>query len=574
MRGIPLRPPNPKLIRNQFGYSVGGPIIKNKTFFFTSYEGLRIRQERIYNEVTIRPEMIRGDFSQSGKFIRDPLRTGACSATDQTACFPGNIIPQARFSSASNYLLPQVLLPNFDADHFRAVGSTPTDNDEFTVRIDQQLTDKQRIYGRYVISDYQTLSREYKPEVTRTDYIRSQSLGVNYTYSITPTTLFTLGANYLRNLDRFETPVAGKENLAEKAGIQGFPTKGREEWIGLPTVLFTGYGGYNAPWGTPGRLWFESRGGKASVNLIKSSHSLNVGYEFQDRTTYGRHGSVAPRGSFSFNGQYTGDGFADYLLGYLQSSSRNYPIQTFGMANTPYSGIWVQDFWKVTPNVTVNLGARIDIWHERAAIRGNHSTFDLKTGKAVAGENKEGKVDLTAQPVAPFLAAATTGLWVPASQAGYPRGLFEGESYISPRLGVAWRPMGSSDLVVRGGYGIFLSQIRGNTIASAIVGPPYWTYETQVWGPNQLQRWETAWPSDPTAFISPSVTAPVINLKSNKYHQYNVSVQKSLPGDSALTVSYVGNVLYDGIAQYNYNNVAPGSTPICRQRNPILFLAT
>ena len=61
-------------------------------------------------------------------------------------------------------------------------------------------------------------------------------MGVNYTYSITPTTLFTLGANYLRNVDSFETPVAGKENLAEKAGIQGFPTKGREEWIGLPTV--------------------------------------------------------------------------------------------------------------------------------------------------------------------------------------------------------------------------------------------------------------------------------------------------------------------------------------------------
>jgi Carboxypeptidase regulatory-like domain len=549
----------PKLIRNQFGYSVGGPVIKDKTFFFTSYEGLRVRQERIYNSVTIRPEMLRGDFSGLAGRIRDPLRTGACNATDQTACFPGNIIPQNRFSTASSFLLPQVLLPNFGADRFRAVASAPTDNDEFTVRIDQQLTQKQRIYGRYVISDYQNLSRDYKPDVTRTDDIKGQSLGVNYTYSVTPTTLLTLGANYLRNLNSFVTPVAGKDNLAVQAGIQGFPTAGREDWIGLPTVSFTGYTGFNAPWGTPGRLWFESRGGKASVNLIKGEHSLNIGYEFQDRTTYGRHGSGNSRGTFGFNGQYTGDGFADFLLGYLQSSSRNYPIQTFGMANTPYSGIYVQDFWKLSPNLTVNLGVRFDIWHERAAIRGNHSAFDLKLGKAIAGENKEGKVDLTAQPVAPFLAAATTGLWVPASQAGYPRGLFSGDSYVAPRLGFAWRPRGNSDLVVRGGYGIFLSQIRGNTIASAIIGPPYWTFETQGWGPNQLQRWETAWPSDPTSFVSPSVTAPVINLESNKYHQWNVSVQTTMPGDSALTVSYVGNKLLDGIAQYNYNNVRPGS---------------
>jgi hypothetical protein len=541
----------PKLIRNQYGFSAGGPIIKDKTFFFTSYEGLKIRQERIYNSVTIRPEMLNGDFSSllPSKQLIDPV-------TKQP--YAGNIIPSSQFSGASKYLSPNILLPNSGANLFRAVGSVPTDNGEFTVRIDQQLTDKQQIYGRYVISDFQGLSRDYKPDVTRTDDIRGQSLGVNYSYAITPTTLFTLGANYLRNLDAFVTPVAGNENLTQLAGIQGFPTAGREDWIGLPTVRFTGYAGYNAPWGTPGRLWFESRGGKASVSLIRGAHSLNIGYELQDRTTMGRHGSGNSRGDFTFNGQYTGDGFADYLLGYASGSSRNYPIQTFGMANTPYSGIYVQDFWKISSNLTINLGARVDYWHKRAAVRGNHSSFDLKLGKAIAGEDTNGKVDLTSQPVAPFLAAATKDYWVPASQAGYPRGLFEGDGYVSPRLGFAWRPKGGSDLVVRGGYGIFLSQIRGNTIGSAIIGPPYWTFETQGWSAAQLQRWETAWPNDPTAFVAPSVTAPVIDSTSNKYHQWNISTQMAMPGSSALTVSYIGNKLVDGIAQYNYNNVKPG----------------
>ena len=78
-------------------------------------------------------------------------------------------------------------------------------------------------------------------------------------------------------------------------------------------------------------------------------------------------------------------------------------------------------------------------------------------------------MDLTAQPVAPFLAAATAGLWVPASQAHVPAGLFEPTSYVSPRLGVAWRPLKSGDLVIRAGYGIFTSSYRGNITASPII---------------------------------------------------------------------------------------------------------
>lgn len=539
----------PKLIRNQFGYSVGGPIVKNKNFFFSSYEGTRIREETIYNSTTVRPEFLQGDFSNISKQIRDPL-TG-----EQ---FPGNRIPADRISNASKFFFPYVLLPNSADGRFRTVASRPSDTDELTVRIDHQFTDKHRVYGRYVINDFLATFPQYRPDVTQDNGTKQQNVGMNYTYTVTPTTLFTLGANYLRSLNDFTTPVAGKENLTEKAGIQGFPTAGREELIGLPTVSFTGYTGFSPPWGTPGRLWFEAKNGKASVNMVRKQHSLNYGYEFNDRTTYGRHGSCCSRGVFGFNGQYTGDGFADFLLGYVQNSSRNFPLQTFGMANAPYSALYIQDFWKVSPAVTINLGLRWDYWHQRAAVRGNHASFDLKLGKAIAGEDKNGRVDLTSQPVARFLGPATSDLWVPASQAGYPRGLFEATGVFSPRLGIAWRPLGSNSFVVRGGYGLFTSQIRGNTIASALIGPPYWTFETQGWGPSQLQRWETAWPSDPTAFVAPSVTAPRIDLKPNKVHEWNVSIQKELPGSSAVTLTYIGNRLAEGIGQFNHNNVPPG----------------
>ena len=141
----------------------------------------------------------------------------------------------------------------------------------------------------------------------------------------------------------------GKENVTQEAGIRGFPTQGREEFIGMPDVFFSQYIGFAMPFGVPGRLWFESQGLKALVNMVRGDYVLNAGYEFNNRPSYGRHGSSFSRGSFTFNGQYTGNSFADYLLGLVASTSRNFPLQTFGVSDSPYSALNFQDFWKVTP---------------------------------------------------------------------------------------------------------------------------------------------------------------------------------------------------------------------------------
>jgi hypothetical protein len=557
---------NPKLRRNQFGLAGGGPILiphlyngRNKTFFFGSYEGTRINQAQIYDSATVTPAMLQGNFSGLPA-VTDPL-------TGQP--FPGNQIPAGRISGASQFFFPWILLPNSPGNVFKANAPVPTDVNEYNLRIDHQITQKQRIYWRYYHVDTPQTILGYQPSILAAEDTHSYSMALTYDYAITPNTLLNLSLGTV-NVVNTTTPGCGKngpcseigkENLTADAGIQGFQTAGREQWIGLPdSVSFAGYAGFSSRggWGDPSTFKSQSINGNASVNFVRGEHTIVTGYQYDHRYLLAAHGSCCSKGTFDFNGQYTGNGFSDYLLGLTDSSNRDYPIHSFGMKADPYGAWFIDDNWKVGRRLSVELGLRWDHWFDKSFIRGAGGTFDLASGKAIAAENSAGQVDLSAQPVAPFLAQATAGLWIPASQAHVPAGLFEPTSYFSPRLGAAWRPLKSDDFVIRGGYGIFTSSYRGNITASSIISPPYWTYESQSWSASQLQRWETAWPANPTSFVAPSVGAAAYNVKPIKDHEWNLSIQKGLPLGTAVTASYVGSYGDGLITDNSINNVPPG----------------
>jgi Carboxypeptidase regulatory-like domain/TonB-dependent Receptor Plug Domain len=550
----------PKLNRNQYGAAIGGPILRNKTFFFGSFEATPIRRETLYNSVVVLPAMLQGDFSSLSTAIRDP-------ETGQP--FAGNIIPSNRISNASRYFFPNLLQANSSDGRFRAVAPVTDDTYQYTGRVDHQITNKQRIYGRWVMNKNTNDSPGYSPDVRSDNETTQHNIGVTYTNAVKNNLLLTVTGGYLKSDNRFTSPVVGATNMALEAGIQGIGTAGREDFIGLPNVAITGYTGFNTAFGVNGRLWSDVLNTKASLTWLRGPHSFSTGYEYNDRSVFGRHGSHSPRGSFDFNGQYTGNGFADFLLGLTSGTRRNFPLETFGLDSSPYSGLFAQDFWKVRSNLTVGLGLRFEYWHAKELRAGNGATFDPAVGKVIAGVDEDGSVNLSQQPVSPFLAAASQGLWVPATEVGVPAGLFEPRGQLSPRLGVTWRPGAIDDFVIRAGYGIYYNSFTGNRSASSIVGLPYWTWESLSFSALRLQRWESAWPANPQSFIQPSVgESPAWNIRPAKTHEWNISVQKGLPFKSALTVSYVGTRLRNQVSLFPYNEVPPGTYPDLQAAKP------
>ena len=542
---------------NQFGAAVGGPIIRNKTFFFGSFQGTTISNARVYNSLAVTPAMKTGDFSALSKVIKNPFNGGTA--------FSGNKIPTSMIDPASKYFLPLFLESNSPGGFFRANASSSDNTWEGTLRIDHQITDSQRIYGRYVnVREPRTvLGYNPVPSITGSDEIKQQNIGVNYTWTMSANTVLTASAGTLRTNETYANPNLGNKNDDQLAGIQGFPTAGREAWIGPPDISFNngnGYTGISFPggYGAPGSIWGNSYNAKVGVNRIAGNHTLAFGFEYGDWRALASHGSAAPRGSFNFGNLYSNDGFADYLLGLASSSSRNDPLKDFGIDRAPYTALYFNDSWRLRQNLTLTLGLRYDRYLAHHNVNDVASTWDPQLNKMVVAVSSSGQPNLKAYPVTPFLSSVTQNLWTTARTADYPDGLYQANGNWAPRLGAVYRPFANKDFVIRGGYGIFYNSFSGNRGAS-MLNVPHWSSESRTLSTTTLQPWETFWPNDPTQFGPFQVYAPMYNVKPARTHEWNISVQSALPFKSALTVSYVGTRVSGDFAAKQYNDATIGS---------------
>ena len=416
--------------------------------------------------------MRNGDFSGLGRAIRDPL-------TGQP--FPGNIIPQDRISNASRFFLPYVLqrqrarpLPRGRADreqHLPVHGAPRSSADAEAADLRPLGDERQRDPGPRI---HARSGRAPTPP-------RSTTSASTTPTRITPTTLVTATVGYLKSDNKFtsDTWVTG-QNLLEQAGIRGIPTAGREDFLGPPNVNITGYqAGFGSPaFGVPGRLWSDVWNAKVSVTSVRGTHSLSAGYERNDRSVYARHGSHSPRGSFDFNAQYTGDGFADYLLGLTSGTRRNYPLETFGLESSPYTGAFIQDFWRARSGSDDLARPALRALEREEA--GERQRRDVRSGdrQGDRGRRRErpGESERPADRAVPRRGHA--GPVGAGAGSGHPEQSLRSRQSLRP---AHRRDLASAavieDFVVRGGYGTYYSGFTGNRSASSIVGLPYWTWE-------------------------------------------------------------------------------------------------
>ena len=528
------------LDRNQYGAAFGGPIARDKTFFFTSYSGLR-QTETYYRNTAVVPTAAErnGDFSQSSRRPTDPV-------TGQP--FPGGIIPASRFDTAARTIqdrfVPQANLPN---QFFEVSAADPLETDEVTFKLDHQLTEQRSMAVSYFYlkgKDTQPLSGSGNiPWVDRDFTWTQHNVNVADTWTLSPSMINQLKFTYTRQFGgRVNNPAISLGDLGSNFRIQGDPT--------LPRLTITGFFTAQTAIAGPdaGSDYWSIRD---NIILSKGDHSFRFGVE----VSYERivHDTLLDNyGLFTFNGSKTGNAYADFLLGLPATMSQDAPIRK--LDNGAYFSAYVQDDYRVHSRVTLNLGVRYDVQMPLV------DPLDRKLA-FVPGARSQ---------VAPN---APEGVLFPGDP-GVGRGIVKTDlNNVAPRLGFAWDVLGDGRTSVRSAFGIFYGSITGNEWNTTADNQPF-TFRQSIPTvhtlsdpyrnlPGGVGPFPFAYDAANPRFAFPAqVFGPSLDFVWPKTYQGNVTVEKQLGRDYSVQASYVaalGRNLPASIDR-NYPVFGPGAT--------------
>ncbi len=521
--------------QNQFGAAVGGPIRRDKDFFFLNYEGLRIRQGRAFNPIVPSEAFRRGDFSSVSTPVNDPL-TGTP--------FPGNIIPANRINPATQYFLQFMPLPNTPQGTYSYAAPYRNDQNQGNARYDHVFSGSDSLAVRYSINHLEAFNPGNYPENGGSNQRqRVQNLVVSETHVFSPSMFNELRLGYTRMHNANLNQGLGT-NYTAQSGITGFEQTSLN-FPGFPQLSITGFAGVagNAfqPLVNPTNMYQIVD----NFSWIKSAHTFKFGADLRNFRLASTN-SANSRGNFSFTPAYTGQAFADFLTGYPTSGNRSFPRNLFGQSEYRYH-FYAQDDWKVTSNLTLNLGLRYELNIQPTPLDYQSAYFDFQKGRW-AVSTLDGQINMVSQQVTQYAYPRFQNLIDKATDVGLPNKLlYNRYNDFAPRVGFAWRPGGNTKTVVRGGAGIFYLLTSGNNSVSApIINVPFIVDESKqqavVNGRPTLDV-RTFFPQfDSNAnFSTPLTYAMNPHVKTPTMYQWNFAIQREVMRDLSLEVAYVGN---------------------------------
>jgi hypothetical protein len=583
-----FRPPpgstarNEALHRNQYGGTLGGPIRRDRAFFFGDYEETRLSQAEDFNNVVPSAAEREGNFSEllagsKPKKIVNPL-TGTP--------FPDNIIPASMISSQAKFLLPFMPMPNLvEGTTSRSVLTSPLTQTlrRGDLRIDDEITARDHLTASYSISDNDESDPNPFPAIGHFAlHSRAQSVALSLTHIFSPRWLNDLRFGYYRSYFLFGGALQGT-NIDQEAGIHGFSSL--STITGFPQIAISGYSTYTGSPSDERPKQNRIRDWQYSDNLsyVKGKNHLEVGLSWYHNTNTFITG-LDSVGKFAFKGTYSGNGFADFLLGYPDNVERSTFRNLFGDWGN-FQGYYFQDDYQALPDLTLNLGVRYEINPFYTGVRGQNTALNFQNGDLILPAN----FDLNAQVGEPLLYSLFSDRIQFNNQLGLPVSLRPtGYNNWAPRIGFAWRPFGSNNWVVRSGYGIFYAFPDDNLINNTAETVPFTALQTVfndrppaaptlTFG-NFFQGEPIAAPNpnpgQPCSFgfvanscSTPDITAGPPHVGATYVQEWNFSVQREITPYVSLNLAYVGNKTTH-LQQFMQRNDPPPGPGSIQPRRP------
>jgi hypothetical protein len=534
----------PFKVSNDYGGTFGGPIIKNKTFVFGAFESLKFRAQSVINQIVPTANFRAGNLSAVSAALRDPL--------GNNVPFAGNIIPTARISRQSRGLL-EALYPaatrsgdNVGSPNYQLQQGRANNNDQFDIRVDHNFSEKHRVFFRYSSKSIDrntpnsffdtlgtnTASLDPKNIIGAWNWVVKANLLNEFRFGYAnQTSLSTFGKN-----GTFDGPGLMKSIGME--GIRSDPPAGSQ----VPDISINGF---NGP-GTGREAKTLSNNYQFANNLtwIRGAHTMKFGADIRrlrttDITSFFTGDDM---GTYSFNGQYSGYGFSDFLLGIPnQTQLANTGKDVNGV--TYHMGFYLQDDWKVSPKLTLNYGVRYEIhpmFYDNALTTSQFDRAAPGPGGRVIIANEEARKFTSPA----FVASIGNTPIITAKEAGLPETLrFTDFNNFAPRFGFAYRPSGNKT-VIRGGYGIYTATILGSVFYT-ITGIHVSDARTF---PNQLVNGVPGL-QFPRPFGSGLGTLSVPDFRratqfdgADPYtQQWNLTFERELPGQIGFRATYSGS---------------------------------